>query len=130
MGKHLFIAVVDDDPSVCKALGRLLRTSQMDVETHESGDAFLSAMTERKPDCLILDIRMPSMTGPELRGRLLDAGRGLPIVFITAHAEDMVIERRLRAEGVEILRKPFDNQALLDAIQRAIVRGGGANVRN
>jgi len=122
MKKRLFIVVVDDDASVCKALGRLLRTSQMDVETYESGQAFLKAPKQRQPDCLILDIRMPTLSGPELRQRLLDSGNNIPIVFITAHAEDVVTERRIRANGVEILRKPFDNQSLLDAIQRALDR--------
>lgn len=122
MTRGLFIVVVDDDPSVRKALSRLLRTSQMDVESHGSGEEFLRALKQREPDCLILDIRMPAMTGLELRRRLLDIGYDIPIVFITAHAEDVVAERRVRADGVEILRKPFDNQVLLDAIQRAFAR--------
>jgi FixJ family two-component response regulator len=94
----------------------------MGVKAYGSGDAFLRALKQREPDCLILDIRMPAMTGPELRQQLLDTGYDIPIVFITAHAEDVVTERRLRTNGIEILRKPFDNQALLDAIQRAIER--------
>lgn len=65
---------------------------------------------------------MPAITGLELRQRLLGTGYDIPIVFITAHAEDFVAKRRVRADGVEILRKPFDNQVLLDAIQRAFAR--------
>lgn len=122
MNKRLFIVIVDDDSSVCKALGRLLRTSNMDVETYASGDEFLGAARGRTPDCLILDIRMPAMTGLELRQRLLDTGDDYPIVFITAHGEDVVTERRVRDAGVDILRKPFDNQVLLDAIDHAIQR--------
>ena len=120
MTRRPLILVVDDDPSVCKALARLLRTSQMDVETHSSGAELLRTLKGRKPDCLVLDIRMPAMTGPELRERLLDEGHHIPVVFITAHAEDAVTELRLRTAGLEILRKPFDNQVLLDAIHRAM----------
>lgn len=119
---QLSIDVVDDDSSVCKALSRLLRTSQMQVRTHGSGDEFLRSLELHEPDCLILDIRMPAMTGPELRQRLLEDGHDIPIVFITAHAEDEVTERNVRAAGIEILRKPFDNQVLLDAIERAVER--------
>jgi FixJ family two-component response regulator len=123
MTRYPFIIVVDDDPSVCKALGRLLRTSRMDVQTYASGAALLFALEGRRPDCLVLDIRMPVMTGPELQQRLLDQGLDIPVVFITAHAEDAVTEFQLRSTGVEILHKPFDDQALLDAIYRAMERG-------
>lgn len=117
-----FIVVVDDDPSVCKALGRLLRTSQMDVQTYGAGEAFLRTLKQRVPDCLILDIRIPAMTGLELRQKIIDDGYDIPVVFITAHAEDIVTESRVRAEGIDILRKPFGNQELLSAIRRAIER--------
>jgi len=119
MGIRAFVGVVDDDASVCKALARLLRSSQMDVGTYRSADAFLRSLAERKPDCLVLDIRMPGMTGLELRQRLLGLGHRIPIVFITAHAEE-IQEASAAADGVEILRKPCDGQALLDAIQRAM----------
>lgn len=94
----------------------------MDVETYASGAEMLRALDRREPDCLVLDIRMPAMTGPELRERLLDEGYDIPVVFITAHAEDAVTELRLRTAGVEILLKPFDNQVLLDAIRRSMER--------
>ncbi|UCE03691.1 MAG: response regulator [Candidatus Latescibacterota bacterium] len=114
------IAVVDDDPSVCKALRRLLRTSGMDVEAYDSGDEFLLSLHDRKPDCLVLDIRMPGMTGPELQQRLVDMKQPIPIVFITAHAEDIVPDRSQQIAGMDVLHKPFDDEALLTAIQRAM----------
>ena len=122
MDHRELIAVVDDDASVCKALARLLRTSQMDVETHASGDELLRSLKQRDPDCLILDIRMPGMTGPQLRQRLLDMGHRIPVVFITAHAEEVAPDASTPADPVDILHKPFDNQTLLDAIERAIKR--------
>lgn len=120
MRRRLRIIVVDDDSSVCRALARLLRTSKMDVETHASAEEYLRALNRHEPDCLVLDIRMPAMTGPELRQRLLDEGYDIPVVFITAHAEDGGAENRGSTAGVDILHKPFDNQVLLDAIHRAI----------
>jgi FixJ family two-component response regulator len=114
------IAVVDDDPSVCKAVRRLLRTSGMDVEAYTSGDEFILALHDRKPDCLVLDIRMPGMTGPELQQRLVDMEQFIPIVFITAHAEDIVPDRSQQIAGMDVLHKPFDDETLLAAIQRAI----------
>lgn len=118
------IAVVDDDPSVCKALRRLLRTARMDVETYGSGEEFLVALPGREPDCLVLDVRMPGMTGPDVRGRLVGMGRRIPIVFITAHAEETAPEWGAAGGGEDVLHKPFDDQALLDAIARSIRRRG------
>ena len=116
----LFIVVIDDDQSVCKALRRLLRAALMEVETYSSGQTFLAAVLGRDPDCLILDIRMPGLTGPDLRDRLQEMGRHIPIVFITAHSEDVVSKGGFRANGVDVLRKPFGDQELLGAIARAV----------
>ena len=112
--------VIDDDPSVRKAIRRLLRTAQMDARTCASGESFLASTLDREPDCLVLDIRMPGMTGPELRDRLLDARRLIPIVFITAH--DVGEEGTAGCTGT-ILHKPFEDQALLDAIRQAVEDG-------
>ena len=120
----LFIAVIDDDQSVRKALRRLLRAAKMEVETFSSADTFLDAPLDRDPDCLILDIRMPGLTGPDLRDRLQEMGRLIPIVFITAHSEDVETKRSLTADGTDVLRKPFGDHDLLDAIARAVRRDG------
>jgi FixJ family two-component response regulator len=124
MTDRLLIAVVDDDPSVCKALRRLLRSARMDVETFTSGEDFLHSLPGREPDCMVLDVRMPGMTGPDLRDRLAGTGRRIPIVFITAHAEEMAPEWRAAGGGEDVLHKPFDDQALLDAIARSIRKRG------
>ena len=116
----LFIVVIDDDQSVCKALRRLLRAALMEVETYSSGETFLDAVLKRDPDCLILDIRMPGLTGPDLRDRLQEMGRPIPIVFITAHAEDVLSERSLTGNGADVLRKPFGDRELLDAIAQTV----------
>ncbi len=89
----------------------------MEVEAYASGESFLAAVLPREPDCLILDIRMPGMTGPELRDRLQASGRQIPIVFITAHAED---EEIAAGKSAIVLHKPFDDQALLAAIEQTV----------
>lgn len=117
---HCLLAIViDDDPSVCRALRRLLQAAGIEVETYASADDFLQAALRREPDCLVLDVRMPGMTGPQLRDHLHSAGRLIPVVFITAHAE----EGHGDPWGATILRKPFDGQALLDAIHETVRHG-------
>jgi FixJ family two-component response regulator len=121
--QRLLTVVIDDDPSVRKALLRLLRSAQMEVEAFASGDQFLVTSRLREPDCLVLDVRMPGMTGPELRARLTAAGRPIPIVFITGYAED---EKDLNDGEIEVLRKPFGEEVLLTAIERAVRAGASS----
>jgi FixJ family two-component response regulator len=120
VSKRLFAIVVDDDPSVRKALRRLLRAAGMEVETRSSAASFLQTPLHREPDCLILDIRMPEMSGPELHQSLVAMGRHIPVVFITAHEADADLSE---AGEAAILHKPFDDEALLDAILRAVEPG-------
>jgi FixJ family two-component response regulator len=124
MSERPYVAVIDDDPSVRRALRRLLRAADLDVETYPSGPAFLRDGASRDPDCLVLDVRMPEMSGPQLRRRLRDAGRTTPIVFITAHEEDPAPGPGEPAETTEVVRKPFDDEALLAAVGRAIAGRG------
>ena len=125
-----FVVVIDDDASVCKAVQRLLKTAQMDVETYPSAGAFLHADPAHIPDCLVLDVRMPGITGLELRDQLRDSGRQIPIVFITAHHEEIPPGRGPPGRGSsadvsEVLLKPFEDEVLLGAIWRATQRGRG-----
>lgn len=92
----------------------------MDVETCSSGEGFLASTPLREPDCLVLDIRMPGISGPDVRDRLHAAGRLIPVVFITAHAGD---DDGGASPGATVLRKPFGDQVLLDAIHRAVGDG-------
>ena len=118
---RLFAFVVDDDPSVCRALRRLLQSAGMEVETSSSAEGFLHATLRREPDCLVLDIRMPGISGPELRDRLYAMGRRIPVVFITAHGEG---EDGTAAAQATILHKPFGDEELLNAIHTAVLRDG------
>lgn len=92
----------------------------MDADTYASGTEFLAAVETQRPDCLLLDVRMPGMTGPELRLRLLALGHRIPILFITAHAADLPIASLEPGETIDILHKPFDDEALLASIERCM----------
>jgi FixJ family two-component response regulator len=118
------IAVIDDDASVRRALQRLLRSVGFAVETFATAREFLDAGRLSQTTCLVLDIHLPEMTGFELEEHLAISGSRLPIVFITAHDDGPMRERASRAGAIGYLRKPFDQEALIEAIVRAI--GWGA----
>ena len=114
------IAVVDDDASVCKALSRLLRSSGLDATAYSSGRDFLENGATRNPDCLILDVQMPGMSGTELRDRLNARPRHIPVVFITAHDDAAAREKALGGGAVAHLYKPFSDAELLEAVAAAL----------
>lgn len=114
------IAVVDDDASVRKSLGRLLRGAGFDVETFDSAEAFLARDPGSRPDCLVLDISLGGMSGLELRAELAQAGSRIPIVFITAHDDAATLRGLREAPETPCLRKPFDESLLFEAIGTAM----------
>jgi FixJ family two-component response regulator len=114
------IVVVDDDASVRRALRRLLRSAGRDVEAFATAEEFLQSTDEETPGCLVLDVHLPGLSGLELQERLTSDGRGIPIIFITAYGDDGMRERALRAGAIAFLQKPFEEQALLDAVTRAV----------
>jgi FixJ family two-component response regulator len=117
------VAVVDDDVSVRKSLDRLIRSVRLDVRVFASAEEFLTCAPPLKPDCLILDVNLPGMSGIELHRHLLARKYNLPIIFITAHGSD---ERaRLEAASdwtIAYLIKPFGGDELLDAVNVALKR--------
>jgi FixJ family two-component response regulator len=113
------ICVVDDDESVRKALGRLLRSLRMDAETFATAEAYLQRAAPLPPDCLILDVHLPGLSGLELQKRLTAGGCDIPVVFITAFEDDTAREQALRAGALAFLQKPFEEQLLLDAVNQA-----------
>jgi FixJ family two-component response regulator len=119
-GIRRVIAVVDDEESIRKALSRLMGTAGYDVKTFESGDAFLARDEQRAPDCLVLDLHMPGLSGFEVQARLARTAPALPVVVITGHDIPDAGERVLSAGASAYLRKPVDGQVLLDAIASAI----------
>jgi FixJ family two-component response regulator len=114
------IAIVDDDPSVRRALHRLVRLAGYVVRTFASADEFLDALPQGRPACLVLDIHLDGMSGFALQERLAADRVGLPVIFITAH-DDVSTRERIHASGAAgYLWKPVDERALLDMIQQAI----------
>ena len=114
------IAVVDDEEAIRKALSRLMGTAGYDVETFESGEAFLARAGQHAPDCVVLDLHMPGVNGFEVQARLARTAPGLPIVVITGHDIPEAGERVVAAGAVAYLKKPVDGDALLDVVAAAI----------
>jgi FixJ family two-component response regulator len=118
--KPSLVSVVDDDESIREALPDLLRQLGFAAETFASAEAFLASEFVGETSCLLLDVAMPGMSGPELQQELTRRGQQIPIVFITAYG-DVAVLRRLRARGaVRCLVKPFSDAALLDAVDAAL----------
>lgn len=114
------ISIVDDDLSVRRALRRLVQSASYAVETFASAREFLDASPPARPACLVLDLCLGGMSGFELQERLAVDGAGIPVILITAH-DDAATSERVRQSGVAAyLRKPFDGQMLLDAIESAV----------
>ena len=114
------VALVDDEAPVRVALGRLLRLANHTVLAFASGEEFLASLAVRMPDCVLLDVHMPGLTGLEVQARLRAAGLDLPVIFITASDEADIGRRALEAGGLLVLRKPFSNDLLLDAVSVAL----------
>ncbi|TDR85241.1 response regulator transcription factor [Enterovirga rhinocerotis] len=114
------VYIVDDDPSVRESLDSLLRSVGLAVLVFETGQAFLDAERADVPSCLILDVRLPGSSGLEFQRQLASSELAPPIVFITAHGDVPMSVAAMKAGAVEFLTKPFRDQDLLDAVQRAV----------
>jgi FixJ family two-component response regulator len=114
------VFVVDDDDSVRKATQRLIRSVGMKVETFENAKDFLKHPEYKGACCLILDIKMPGLSGLDLQEELLKAGLTFPIIFMTGHGTVPMSVRAMKAGAIDFLEKPFEDQALLDLITNAI----------
>jgi FixJ family two-component response regulator len=114
------VFVVDDDAAVRDSLGLLLRSMGLPVETFDSARAFLDAGRDQRQGCLVLDIRMPGMSGLELQQELITRHSLLPIVFITGHGDVPMAVEAMQAGAVDFIQKPFRDQDLLDRINQAL----------
>lgn len=114
------IAIVDDDEAVRDALSMMLRTAGYAVEAFESAEAFLARKATPPPDCVILDVRMPGMTGLELQARLAEATADLPIVFLTGHGDVAMAVRAMKHGAFDFLEKPVGDQRLLTVVKAAV----------
>lgn len=118
------VSIVDDDESVRDAVRRLLRSVGYAAETFASAESFLGSRHLARTACLVLDVRMPGTGGLELQRRLAVADLAIPIVFITAHDDELARRRAMDAGAVAFLRKPFQEESLLAAIRSALEADG------
>jgi FixJ family two-component response regulator len=118
--KRLLVSVVDDDESVRESLPDLLREFGFEVRAFSSAEDFLASDCVDETKCLILDIGMPGMTGPELQQELKNRRQGIPIIFITAQRDEAICSRVLRQGATACLFKPFSDTALSDAVNAAL----------
>jgi FixJ family two-component response regulator len=122
MEQESAVYIVDDDSAVRIAVDRLIRSVGLKVRSFVSADEFLRATLPPIPGCLILDVRMPGASGIDLQNELAKRDIQLPVIFITGHGDIPMAVQAMKAGAVDFLTKPFRDQNLLDAIQRAIVR--------
>jgi len=116
------VFVVDDDASMRETLKNLTRSVGLRVEAFASAQEFLRAKRSDEPGCLVLDVRMPGLSGLDLQKRMAETGTDLPIIFLTGHGDIPMSVRAMKAGAVEFLTKPVREQDLLDAIQQALER--------
>jgi FixJ family two-component response regulator len=120
------VFVVDDDPSVRRAIKRLIESVGLQVELFGSAEEFLLGKRPNAPGCLVLDIRLPGISGLDFQRKLAEANIHIPIIFVTAHGDIPMTVRAMKAGAIEFLTKPFRDQDLLDAIHLALERDRAA----
>ncbi len=116
------VFIVDDDPGVRQMIARMVRSVGLEPETFTCVKEFLAGWEPSQPGCLVLDVRMPGESGLDLQEQLVRSGASLPIVFISGHGNVPMSVRAMKHGAVDFLEKPFDDQALLDAIHAALAR--------
>ena len=118
------VHIVDDDASLADSLGSLFRSVGLESRTYGSTDAFLTANLPDTPGCLVLDVRLPGVSGLDFQGQMADLGLRLPVVLMTGHGDIPMSVRGMKAGAVDFLPKPFRDQDMLDAVAAGIARDG------
>jgi FixJ family two-component response regulator len=116
------VHIVDDDPSFRKSLAKLLQVSGFEVALYESAERILQALPDAGLGCILLDVKMPGLSGPELQDRLAQSGSPLPIIFLSGYSDIPTTVRTVKAGAEDFLAKPIEKKALLEAIRRALER--------
>lgn len=114
------VFIVDDDAAVRRFLNGLIESVELRVEAYASAQEFLDSYQAGQPGCLVLDVRMPVMSGLELQRELADRAIDLPVIILTGHGNVQLAVHAMKAGAVDFVEKPFDNELLLDRIQRAV----------
>ena len=116
------VFVIDDDESVSKSISRLMKSVGINVRTFASAREFLDQKCQSLPCCLVLDVRMPGMSGLELQQKLIECGSKMPIILMSAHEDISSIEQGLRAGAIAFLQKPFEAIEIIDLVKSALSR--------
>ena len=123
------VFIIDDDRGMRQSIQDLVESIGLRAESFATGEEFLKQKRSNGPSCLVLDVRLPQMSGLDFQRRLAETGMQIPIIFVTAHGDVPMSVRALKAGAVEFLTKPFRDQDLLDAIQQALQRDRGERDR-
>jgi FixJ family two-component response regulator len=118
------VFIIDDDRGMRQAIHDLVESVGLRAESFATGEEFLGTKRTARPSCLVLDVRLPQMSGLDFQRRLAESGEEIPIIFVTAHGDIPMSVKALKSGAVEFLTKPFRDQDLLDAIQQALERDG------
>ena len=116
------VFVVDDEESVRSSLKWLLESIRLKVETFESAESFLERLQGDQPGCIVIDVRMPGMSGPELMDRLTELGSKMPIIFLSAHGDVPLAVRVMKGGALDFLQKPYNNQQFLERVRQALAK--------
>ena len=116
------VFIIDDDPSARRGLTRLVRAAGLNVQSFESAGDFLASGKSDGPGCIVLDVRMPEMTGPELQSELVKAEYSIPIIYLSAHADVETTATAMKQGAVDFLTKPVDRDDLLEAIRVSLAQ--------
>lgn len=127
MTREPIVFVVDDDEAVRHFLRGLIVSVGLRVETYASAQEFLDAVRPGSPGCLLLDIRMPGMSGLELQRELAERSIGLPVIILTGHGDVQLAVHAMKAGAVDFIEKPFNNELLLDRVQKAVAESVDAD---
>jgi len=120
------VIIIDDDPSMRQAIKTLIETVELNSQSYGSGQEFLQSLPLDVPSCLVLDVRLPGLSGLNLQRELSERGMNIPIIFVTGHGDIPMSVQAMKAGAVEFLTKPFRDQDLLDAIEQALERDRAA----
>jgi FixJ family two-component response regulator len=129
MDADAMVFVVDDDAPMRESLKNLMRSVGLRVEAFASAQEFLRSTRPEVPSCLVLDVRLPGLSGLDLQRQMAEGDRDMPIIFITGHGDIPMTVQAMKAGAVEFLTKPFRDQELLDAIQQALERDRQARLQ-
>jgi FixJ family two-component response regulator len=123
------VFIIDDDRGICQSIQDLVESVGLQAKSFATGQEFLSSKRITGPSCLVLDVRLPKMSGLDFQRQLAETGMQIPIIFITGHGDVPMSVKAMKSGAVEFLTKPFRSQDLLDAIQQALQRDGASRER-